>query len=169
MQDTRTRYPSFKRWADSLPTGPTALAATPKHSAPQVAEPVAETTQRRRVAGDSMVTVVALNHIGKEFIGIAYFQQTHRALVTSTDARRSSHRTQRLVPATLTRFLLTDLAFSGDSVSRRPHNPRYTYPSRASCGRKADGSRKVIGPANLVSNRIRYGRRPRASFGPRAD
>jgi hypothetical protein len=40
MQNTRTRDPSFEGWADAFPTRPAALATTPKHRAPQIAEPV---------------------------------------------------------------------------------------------------------------------------------
>ena len=45
MQDPRTRYPSFEGRADSVPTRAAALAATPKHRAAQIAEPVAEAAQ----------------------------------------------------------------------------------------------------------------------------
>jgi len=62
MQDTRTRDPSFECWADAFPTRPAALAATPKHRAPQIAEPSAEAAQRRRVTWDSVIAVIAFDH-----------------------------------------------------------------------------------------------------------
>jgi hypothetical protein len=62
MQDTRTRYPSFEDWADSVPTRATALAAASKHRAPQIAEPVTEAAQRRRVTRDSVVAVVTCDY-----------------------------------------------------------------------------------------------------------
>src|SRR6202043_2577282 len=62
MQDTRTRDPSFEGWADAFPTRPAALAATSKHGAPQIAEPIAETAQRHSVTRDSMITVIAFDH-----------------------------------------------------------------------------------------------------------
>jgi hypothetical protein len=62
MQDARTRYPPFEGWAKTLPARTAALAATPEHGAPQVAEPVAEEAQRHRVTGNSMIAVVALDN-----------------------------------------------------------------------------------------------------------
>src|ERR1700678_869903 len=62
MQDAGTRYPSFEGWANTFPTRSAALAAAPQHGAPQIAEPVAETAQRRRVTRDSMITVIASHH-----------------------------------------------------------------------------------------------------------
>ena len=62
MQDARTRYPSFEGWTDAFPTRSAALAATSKHGAPQIAEPVAEAAQRRRVTRDSVISVVAFDH-----------------------------------------------------------------------------------------------------------
>jgi hypothetical protein len=62
MQDARTRYPPFKGWAKTLPTRTAALAATPEHGAPQIAEPVAEEPQRHRVTRHSMIAVVAFHN-----------------------------------------------------------------------------------------------------------
>ena len=67
MQNTSTRYPSFKGRAYARPTWTAALTATPEHSTPHQAQPVAETTQRPQVMRYSMVSVVAVDHTFQPF------------------------------------------------------------------------------------------------------
>ena len=67
MQNSRERNPAFQQRGEPLPGPFAALTATIENSSPQPAQTMPEGTELIQIARDSMVLVVALNHLPKPF------------------------------------------------------------------------------------------------------